>query len=81
MKLKMIFTVAAVSATAMLYSATTQDECTAYLTESDPDGKSSFNTSVRWSDNAVPGPGSTNYVGSGLIIRDSGGSGGIDVPY
>ena len=31
MKLKMIFTVAAVSATAMLYSATTQDECTAYL--------------------------------------------------
>ena len=81
MKLKMLISAAAVSATAMLYSATTQDECTAYLTQSDPDGKSSFNTSVRWSDNAVPGPGSTNYVGSGLIIRDSGGSGGIDVPY
>ena len=81
MKLKMIFSVAAVSATAMLYSATTEKECTAYLTGSDSNKSSSFNTAERWSDNAVPGPGSTNYVASGLTLIDSGGAGGVSVPY
>lgn len=82
MKLKMIFTVAAVSATAMLYSATTQDDCTAYLRESDSGKKSSsFDTPELWSDNTVPGPGSTNYVASGLTLIDPGGSGGVRVSY
>ena len=82
MKLKMIFTVAAVSTTAMLYSATTQDDCTAYLTGSDSNKSSSFDTPDRWSDDTVPGPGSTNYVASGLTLIDPGGSGGsLRVPY
>jgi hypothetical protein len=81
MKLKMLISAAAVSAMAMLYSATTQNECTAYLTERGSNNSSSFNTPELWSDNTVPGPGSTNYVASGLTLIDPGGSGGVRVPY
>ena len=54
-------------------AATTQEDCTAYLKQSDPSyQKTCFYTAENWSDNAVPGPGSTNYVGAGLTIYDPG---------
>ena len=54
------------------HAATTQADCTAYMTVSDTSWKSSsFNHGDHWSDGNIPGLGSTNYVGAGLTIMDS----------
>ena len=53
-------------------AATTQEDCTAYMTASDTGyNNSSFNHGAHWSDGNIPGEGSTNYVGAGFKVMDS----------
>ncbi len=53
------------------HAATTQADCTAYMTASDASWKeSSFDHGAHWSDVNIPGSGSTNYVGAGFTIMD-----------
>ena len=60
------------------HAATTQADCTAYMETSDTHyNNSSFTHGGHWSDKAIPGEGSTNYVGAGFTLMDpylSGGS-------
>jgi len=67
----------AVCALGTAHAATTQADCTAYMTDSDTSqNNSSFNHGAHWSDGNIPGEGSTNYVGTGYTLRDSYVSGG-----
>ena len=53
--------------------ATSIEDCTAYLLKPDESvGISSFFDATKWSDEKIPGLGSTNYVASGMTLRDPG---------